>query len=134
MKLIFCVDDKMGLMFSGKRQSQDKVLREWIINHTQGSKLWMSSYSAKQFEGEGSIQVDEDYMTQAGEGDYCFVEDKAYSADSVEEIILCKWNRKYPGDKFFDIDLKASDFKKIDSRDIVGSSHDKITIETYKRG
>lgn len=134
MKLIFCVDDKMGLMFFGKRQSQDKVLREWIINHTQGSKLWMSSYSAKQFEGEGSIQVDEDYMTQAGEGDYCFVEDKAYSSDSVEEIILCKWNRKYPGDKFFDIDLKASDFKKIDSRDIVGSSHDKITIETYKRG
>lgn len=134
MKLIFCVDDKMGLMFFGKRQSQDKVLREWIINHTQGSKLWMSSYSAKQFEGEDSIQVDEDYMTQAGEGDYCFVEDKAYSADSVKEIILCKWNRKYPGDKFFDIDLKASDFKKIDSRDIVGSSHDKITIETYKRG
>ena len=38
------------------------------------------------------------------------------------------------GDLFFNIDLKANGFNKVNSEDIVGSSHDKITIEIYKRG
>ena len=55
MRLIFCVDDKGGMMFFGKRQSQDKSLREWIVNYAQGAKLWMSPYSAKQFDGKQII-------------------------------------------------------------------------------
>ena len=134
MKLIFCIDDKKGMMFFGKRQSQDSVLREWIINHTSGSKLWMSSYSAKQFSDQTNFVVDDNYVSNAMVGDYCFVEDKGYSLDNVSEIILCKWNRKYQAEKVLDIDLKANDFKKVSSEDIKGSSHDKITIETYKKG
>lgn len=133
MKLIFCIDEKKGIMFFGKRQSQDSVLREWIIAHTAGSKLWMSSYSAKQFkELEGYI-VDDDYVSKAAVGDYCFIEDKGYTLENVSEIILCHWNRRYQADKVFDVDLKANSFKKVDSLDIKGSSHDKITIETYKK-
>ena len=133
MKLFFCIDNKNGMMFSGKRQSQDSVLREWIIAHTAGSKLWMSSYSAKQFkELEGYI-VDDDYGSKAAVGDYCFIEDKGYTLENVSEIILCHWNRRYQADKVFDVDLKANSFKKVDSLDIKGSSHDKITIETYKK-
>lgn len=55
MKLIFCIDDKSGMMFFGKRQSQDQNLREWILNYAQGSKLWMSPYSAKQFGNNASV-------------------------------------------------------------------------------
>ena len=134
MKLIFCVDDKNGMMFFGKRQSQDSVLREWIMNHTNGNKLWMSSYSAKQFSDQSGYIVDDNYMQNATVGDYCFVEDKDYSLENINEIILCKWNRKYQADKVFDIDLKTNGFKKVSSEDIQGSSHDKITIETYKKG
>ena len=134
MKLIFCIDDKKGMMFFGKRQSQDSVLREWIINHTSGNKLWMSTYSAKQFSDQTNYVVDDNYTTNAMVGDFCFIEDKGYSLDNVSEIILCKWNRKYQADKVFDIDLKANGFKKVSSEDIKGSSHDKITIETYKKG
>lgn len=133
MKLIFCIDDKKGLMFFGKRQSQDSVLREWILNHTAGSKLWMSSYSAKQFKDLTGYIVDDDYIAKAAVGDYCFIEDKGYSLDNVTEIILCHWNRKYQADKVFDIDLKGEGFKRTDSIDIKGSSHDKITIETYRK-
>lgn len=133
MKLIFCIDDKKGMMFFGKRQSQDSVLREWILNHTAGSKLWMSSYSAKQFKDLTGYIVDDDYITKAAVGDYCFIEDKGYSLDDVTEIILCHWNRKYQADKVFDIDLKAEGFKRTDSIDIKGSSHDKITIEIYRK-
>ena len=121
-------------MFSGKRQSQDSVLREWIINHTTGSNLWMSNYSAKQFKDLTGYIADDDYQIKAAIGDYCFIEDKGYALEGVSEIILCHWNRKYQADKVFDIDLKANGFKKVDSEDIKGSSHDKITIETYRKG
>ena len=40
MRLIFCIDDKGGMMFFGKRQSKDSVLRNWIVNYAQGAKLW----------------------------------------------------------------------------------------------
>ena len=134
MKLIFCIDDKKGMMFFGKRQSQDSVLREWIISHTTGSNLWMSNYSAKQFKDLTGYIADDDYQIKATIGDYCFIEDKGYALEGVSEIILCHWNRKYQADKVFDIDLKANGFKKVDSEDIKGSSHDKITIETYRKG
>lgn len=133
MKLIFCIDDKNGMMFFGKRQSQDSALRQWIIEHTADSNLWMSLYSAKQFNDQTGYVVDDDYMTNASTGDYCFVEDKGYSLDRVSEIILCKWNRKYQADVALNIDLKANGFKKVGSEDIKGSSHDKITIETYRK-
>ena len=134
MKLIFCIDDKKGMMFFGKRQSQDSMLREWIIRHTTGSNLWMSNYSAKQFKDLTGYIADDDYQIKAAVGDYCFVEDKGYALEGVSEIILCHWNRKYQADKVFDIDLKANGFIKIESEDIKGSSHDKITIETYRKG
>ena len=134
MKLIFCIDNKNGMMFFGKRQSQDSLLRKWIIEHSVDGKLWMSSYSAKQFNDHIGYIVDDNYMQNASSGDYCFIEDKGYVLDKVSEIILCKWNRRYQADKVFSIDLKTNGFKKVASEDIKGSSHEKITIETYKRG
>ncbi|MBR6902704.1 MAG: ribonuclease Z [Clostridia bacterium] len=134
MKLIFCVDKKNGIMFFGKRQSTDGLLREWIIAHTQDSKLWMSNYSAEQFSDLSGYIADDNYINKAGTDDYCFIEDKGYNLESVNEIILCRWNRQYQADKFFDIDLKANGFKKESSEDIIGSSHEKITIDIYKRG
>lgn len=133
MRLIFCIDDKRRMMFCGKRQSSDKSLREWIINYAQGSRLWMSRYSAKQFENSAYVSADDDYMGKAGENDVCFIEDGLYSTDNANEIVLCKWNRHYHADKFFDIDLKAAGFKRVKTEDIAGTSHEKITIETYRR-
>lgn len=132
MKLIICLEKNKGMMFFGKRHSQDRELRKKLIEMTDGHKLWMSTYSAKQFAEYSSIIVDDDYMSKAESNDYCFVEDKAYSVDGVSEIVLCHWNRKYPSDKFFDIDLKKEGFKKESTEDIKGSSHEKITIEVWR--
>ena len=134
MKLCICLDKKNGMMFFGKRQSQDSVQRERFLKLVGSEKLWMSNYSAKQFKDLTGYIADDDYQTKATVGDYCFVEDKGYSLEGVSEIILCLWNRKYQADKVFDIDLKANGFIKIESEDIKGSSHDKITIETYRKG
>lgn len=119
-------------MFFGKRHSQDRELRKKLIDMTEGYKLWMSNYSAKQFTEYGSIIADDDYMHKAQPDDYCFVEDKTYSIDGVSEMVLCHWNRKYPSDKFFEIDLKKEGFKKTSTEDIKGSSHEKITIEVWR--
>lgn len=133
MKLIFCVEKDNGMMFFGKRHSQDRNLRAKLMKIVGDNKLWMSSYSAKQFTDYQTIIVDDDYMSKAGTDDYCFVENKEYTVVGVTEIILCNWNRKYPSDKFFSTDLKDSNFKRVSTEDIVGSSHKKITIEIWRR-
>lgn len=134
MKLIFCLSKDKGMMFFGKRQSKDAVLNEWILNHIGSSQLWMSSYSGKMFGANDKIIIDDDYVNKAAADDYCFIEDKPYSLEKASEIIICNWNRAYPGDVKFTADLKADGFKKVESVDIVGSSHEKITIEMYKKG
>lgn len=133
MKLIFCLDKNNGMMFGGKRQSQDEKLRQWILSNLGEGNLWMSSYSARQFGDHPKIVADDRYLPKAAANDYCFIEDKEFSIEGVDEVILCKWNRKYPGDRFFNIDLQAEGFKKITTVDIAGNSHEKITIEMYKR-
>ena len=105
MILIVAVDDRNGMTFNHRRQSQDKRLRERILSMTKNGKLWMNAYSHKQFVDSGDteqIQEAEDFLERAGEKDYCFVENLEIEnfRDKIEKIILCKWNRRYPGDFF----------------------------------
>lgn len=133
MKLIFCVDDKNGMMLFSRRQSQDKNLRSWLLDYVGDNKLFMSEYSAKQFENKEKIIIDNNYIINAQKDDFCFIEDKDYNVDLADEVILCCWNRRYQADKFFTVDLKEKGFKKKNSQNIVGCSHEKITIEIYRK-
>lgn len=133
MNIIVCIDKNGGMSFCGKRLSQDRVLREKILKISSGSRLLMSSYSAKQFESIDGIVIDDNFLNNAGQGDYCFVEDKEIIAENVESFYVFNWNRKYPADLFFDVDLKAEGFKKIKKEEFQGNSHDKITLEIYSR-
>ena len=132
MILIACVDDNLGMLFNNRRQSMDRVLRARLLKLCSTHKLWMNAYSRGQFDEtfEG-ITVDEDFMAKAGSGDYCFNENcsAAEYVNKFEKIILYKWNRVYPADLYFDIDL--SNWRLEQSRDFAGSSHDKITEEIY---
>ena len=141
MKVIVCVDNQNGMMFNHRRQSQDRVLRKRVMELTSGKKLWMNAYSQKQFlqdlQGNSrqleQIQVDEAFLEKAGTGEYCFVEDKeVVSCESrIEELILCRWNRDYPADMYFKLDL--SGWKLAETREYAGSSHEKITEDRYVR-
>lgn len=133
MILVACVDDTLGMMFNNRRQSQDRVLREYILKLTEGHKLWMNHYSARQFGLALQINIDDNFLNKAAPSEYCFVEDldvKPYE-QQVEKIILFKWNRRYPGDLRFGIDL--SSWNLVDTIDFPGSSHEKITEEVYLR-
>lgn len=135
MKIIACVDDNMGIMFNHRRQSQDRVLRERVLEITKGKKLWMNHYSAKQFSERTApqINVDDSFLSEAGNGEYCFVEDCDILPylPWVESILLYRWNRQYPADQTFPIDLGAGGFQLIHTEEFAGSSHEKITEEIY---
>ena len=134
MKLIFCLDDRGGMMFNQRRQSQDSVLRARILDYIGGSRLFMSEYSAKQFEKSDNIVVSNKYLKKAKVNDFCFIEDGDFCFDEADEIIIYRWNRHYPADKHFDTDVRSLGFELYSSEDFEGSSHEKITEEKYKKG
>ncbi len=135
MIVMLCVDDKNGMLFNRRRQSKDRVLQQHVLALAGSRRLFMSPYSRKQFTDTGSAEiiVDEAYLEKAEAGDYCFVEDGdvVSHADRIEKIILFRWNRNYPADTFFTLDLSGYILEK--TEDFAGNSHEKITKEIYRR-
>ena len=134
MNIIVCVDDQMGMMFNHRRQSKDRVVREDMLLLVP-DKLWVSPYTAKQFAEteQERLFVAEDFLEQAAEGDYCFVEDKDITpyADKIENIILYHWKRMYPADMHFTIPL--ADFALQERKDLTGNSHPDMIREIYTK-
>jgi hypothetical protein len=135
MNIIVCLDDNGGMMFNHRRQSQDRILRERVIQLTAGRGLWMNSYSQKLFADSdaANIRASEKFLDDASSGDYCFVEDQSLLsyADRIERIVIYRWNRVYPHDMAFDLPLNG--WALLSTEDFVGSSHDRITEEVYGR-
>lgn len=135
MIAIVCVDDNKGMMFNHRCQSQDRVLREDILQEASGKAVWMNAYSAKQFADTDPdrLKICEKFLEKADCGEFCFVEDKDLRPylGQVEEIVLYKWNRVYPADFRFEVDL--SSWKLEETKEFSGSSHEKITKERYTR-
>lgn len=136
MIAIVCVDDNHGMMFNKRRQSQDRVLRQRMLELVGEKKLWMNAYSRKQFseEDESRIAVVEDGFQNIQPGEYCFLEDQdpAQYRDQLEELIVFHWNRTYPADLHCTLDL--SEWKLTETEEFAGYSHEKITQERYRRG
>ena len=82
----------------------------------------------------GDPFVAEDFLTQAGKGEICFVENisAASAAERVEQVYLFHWNRAYPGDRFFDLPLEDG-WELTLEEEFSGSSHENITLEVYER-
>lgn len=140
MIVIACVDNNMGMLFNQRRQSQDRGLREKILQRCEDHKLWMNAYSYKQFEEQAAnkditICVAEDFLTRAEAEDYCFVEnaDVANCSNEIEQIILYCWNRDYPADFYFTVPVHSKPWRLVSLEDFCGSSHEKITEEVYSR-
>ena len=53
--------------------------------------------------GKVTLQAAADFLEQAGEGEYCFVENTGLQAveAKIEKIIVFWWNRHYPSDRKF---------------------------------
>ncbi|RHR06124.1 ribonuclease Z [Pseudoflavonifractor sp. AF19-9AC] len=132
-----CVDDRGGVSFNGRRQSQDRALRRKLMAQAGSRPVWMSAYSAGQFEPEyaGQIRIAEDFLLRAGPGEFCFLELQSLldCEDKLEQVILFRWNRLYPADTFLDLPLAQHGWHVTERQDFSGFSHDTITQEVYVR-
>ncbi len=130
MRIIICLDDDLGMMFGGRRQSRDKVVCERAIALAEGHKFYITDFSEKLFRDFQGVTVDGNMLAVAGEFDVCFLEN-ILPPEDTSSLTVFKWNRRYPGDMHFD--PIAAGFSLVSSEDFVGSSHEKITVETYKK-
>ena len=74
-------------------------------------------------------------MSEAENEDFCFAEnpDDIYGYENeIDMIILYNWNKAYPCDKEFPIDL--NNWVKVETTEFEGNSHKVITEEIYVRG
>ena len=134
MKLILFLDDRGGMLFNRRRQSQDRKAREFILSLTKDHALYMNAYSLKQFETKEGILLSETPQRDAGKDDYVLIEDLTPTLTDVNEAVLILWNRHYPSDRRFDrASLEKEGFSLVDSLDFAGHSHEKITVLTYRR-
>ena len=129
MILAICVDKKMGMQFNHRRQSQDAALRRNLLESS-GGRLYLSLYTAGQFDENDPVIASDDYLNIAGRGDWVFAEDDDYLQfrDKIEKIILYHWNRDYPRDLCFRF---PGQWRLTESMDFPGTSHDTITREVY---
>lgn len=74
MKLIAAVEDRNGMVFNGRRVSKDRGVINAVENLTAGGRLLIDSFSKDLYP---DAVVDDAFLDHAGEGDYCFVEDKS---------------------------------------------------------
>lgn len=130
MKLIVCLDDRNGMTFLGRRQSQDALLRRDLLAYVAGSTLSMNAYSAAQFEAGSPISTTE----QPPACGYWFVENLPVEPLlPLEELVIYRWNRHYPSDKKFPLVLALEGLQLAHTAEFPGSSHEKITREVYKK-
>lgn len=134
MIFVLCIDDKNGLGFNNRRQSRDCVLIDRLLKMLPDKTINIKSFSSPLFEEYSDrVNISEDLPDKLKNGEVFFSEnlDPAPYKDSIEKLILFKWNRVYPSDKKMTLDL--SDFSLINSEDFIGNSHDRITVSEYTR-
>lgn len=131
MQVIITVENRNGMLFNHRRVSRDQKVSERILAYCKEKRLWMNAYSAKLFENNPRICVSETFLEQKDA--ICFVEDQDVTPylPEIDTIILFHWNRDYPADFFFTVDL--SEWNRIHQEEFAGKSHEKITMEVYKR-
>lgn len=134
MTVVLCADDRGGLSFNGRRQSQDRALRADLLSHAQDRLLWMDSRSRGQFtQPEDCIRESDAPWLQAGGEDLCFLElqDPSPALERADTLVVYRWNRHYPSDRR--ITLPPAGWHLVSRKDFPGHSHDVITKEIYQR-
>lgn len=133
MTLYFCLDDRGGMLFNHRRQSRDAAVLEDIRSRVTG-ELRIDPMSQKLMErAQIPYCVVMPQMPSDLEGLHYFVEERAVGEwVSLASTVVCyRWNRHYPADRYFDIDLNALGFSLAETTEFPGNSHEKITREVY---
>lgn len=134
MKLVVCLDKNNGISFFGKRQSQDELQRKNLFELIGNSKFFLTENS---FDLYQDFEFNFEIISEKTE----ILEDSVFLYEGeelerflpfVDEIICYFWNRDYPFDETFEEFLKPN-WKKKESFEFEGKSHEKITRKIFKR-
>ena len=133
MILIACVDGRNGMAFNGRRQSRDRLVQWDLLKEAGRTPLWMDENSAGLFTElqRQRLRVDENFLDRAGPGEFCFVEGRSVKnyVNCVERVILYRWDRAYPADRFWDLPLEGWTLAR--REEFSGYSHKIVTKEVY---
>ena len=129
------LDDREGMMLFGKRQSRDRVMISEFVTSNEGKEIFISPFSKLIFEPHPNVKIVENPFLESTDGSACFIENFLLSPylDMIETLIIYRWNRRYPSDVRFDVNVDEAGYKLQSVIEYEGSSHDKITKETYTR-
>ena len=136
MHIIVCLDDFGGMLFNFRRQSRDRMLIDDVIMDLGYKKICISEFSKILFAShEGRYEIVEDFSTIPDSDSVCFIEnvDVKPFIDKIDTVTLYHWNRVYPRDFVFDINLEKEGFSLVSSCEFEGYSHENIRKEVYKR-
>ena len=133
MTVIVCLDNNNGMMFNRRRQSRDRVLISDIMDSIEGKTLYINNFSKTLFQKYDNVAVEPDFLNACPNDGTAFVENRNVDDyfDKIDVIITYLWNRDYPSDKKFDIDLESGEWIEEERTDFVGYSHDQITKIKY---
>ena len=134
MKLIVCVEDRYGMLFNRRRVSRDQAVTDRILTMSADGVLWVNSFSLGLFPGEARVCVDDAFLKRAHDTDYCFLENEDIRPylSRVKELILFRWNRRYPFDVAFPFEVCFGKWQLVSREDFPGNSHESITLEVYR--
>ena len=132
MNIVACIDDNKGQLFNGRRQSKDIQVINKILKIAEGKNLLINSFSEKLFEEKAIVKAD--FLECATEEEFCFVENVSVSEyiHKINKVYLFKWNRKYPSNFAFDLDLE-NNFHLGSVEEFQGNSHELINLEVWEK-
>lgn len=132
MKVFVCVDDNCGTLFNNRRQSRDSAVVDDMLSCDE-SPLYISEFSKALFAGKNRVVTVKTVLEECPENGRCFAEneDLGVFLDKISELVIYRWNRNYPFDTVLSVSPKNEGFTLCESKDFVGSSHEKITKEVW---
>ena len=137
MQLIVCLDNHMGMCFNKRRQSRDRAVIDTISSIVGENKLYISEYSMPLFEQSNlALLASDNYLDEAVVmNGIAFSERESVDGfiNKIDKLYVFLWNRDYPSDFVFPMNVLSAAMTKTEIYDFVGSSHEKITLEVYER-
>lgn len=133
MIVAICLDENNGMLFNNRRQSRDRAVITDLPEQVNNGRFFINEFSEALFSDfENAVTVSNAFLDEANENDVCFVEnvDITPYKNKISKLIVYKWNRVYPADFYFPLDLK--NYKLTQVSEFAGSSHENITREVYE--
>lgn len=135
MTLYVCLDDKNGLLFNRRRQSRDAAVLADIRSGLP-EVLTIAPFSEKLMaEAQMPYVLAPELPDSLAPDAHFFLETNA-SKDlicSASTVVIYRWNRRYPADTYWEIDLTECGFALQETGEFPGKSHEKITKEVYTK-